>query len=428
LFSRNILNLSSVILTTKHNRKTMNTKKELPFLLILIAALGYFVDVYDLLLFSVVRSSSLKDIGVSTANSLTTGLDLLNWQMFGLFLGAVFWGILGDKKGRKYVLFGSILIYSLANLLNSQVHTITEYAVCRFIAGFGLSGELGVGITLVAEVMPIKHRGIGTTIIGSFGLLGAALAAIVGAELGWRPAYIFGGVMGLALLFVRAGVTDSEMFKDLQRKNTNIPRGDIKMLFQPQRLMKLLKCVMVGLPVYFVVGLLITAAPEFGKAFGMNPLPEAGKAVMYAYIGMAIGDVLCGLLSQYLKSRKKALLIFSVLSGGTIALYLYYNVQSLQAFYWLCGSCGFGVGFWALINTNTAEQFGTNLRATVATLSPNLIRASLIPISMLFTAIKGNIGIVPSATIIGLSCVAISFVSVLTLEETFSKNLKYYEE
>jgi MFS transporter, putative metabolite:H+ symporter len=397
-------------------------------ILITVAALGYFVDVYDLLLFSAVRTPSLKDIGILSTDFLSAGLDLLNWQMIGLIAGGFFWGILGDKKGRKSVLFGSILIYSIANLLNAQVHTVTEYAICRLVAGFGLAGELGVGITLVVESMPIKSRGIGTTIIGAFGLLGAAVASLVSSEFGWRPAYIFGGVMGLALLFLRFGVEESGMFASLLDKKSNIRRGAVSMFLKPQRFLKLLQCVLVGLPVYFVVGLLITGSPEFGKALGISPVPEAGKAVMYAYIGMSIGDVLCGILSQFWKSRKKALLTFSILSGVTIALFLYLKGQSLPSFYWLCGLTGLGVGFWALINTNTAEQFGTNLRATAATLSPNLIRASLIPMAAIFTTLKGNIGLIQSATIVGFSCVFISIISALTIEEIFNKDLDYNEE
>jgi MFS transporter, putative metabolite:H+ symporter len=405
------------------------------YILIAVATLGYFVDVYALILFSVVRTPSLKDIGVPSANFLSTGLDVLNWQMIGLVVGAVFWGILGDIKGRKSVLFGSILIYSIANILNSQVHTVNEYMIYRFIAGFGLSGELGIGITLVSEVMSIKYReyrGIGTTIIGSIGLLGSVLAALVSAEIGWRYSYIFGGVMGFALLLLRGMVEESSMFKslaeELSQKKITVRRGDIRMFFKPQRFLKLLQCILVGLPTYFVVGLLITAAPEFGKTLGISPIPDAAKAVMYAYIGMSIGGILCCYLSQVLKSRKKALLTFSFLSGLTIALYLYSHGQSLSFFYWMCGMCGFGVGFWAIINTNTAEQFGTNLRATAATLSPNLIRASLIPIAALFTFMKGNIGLMPSATLVGAICVAVSGIAVLTLEETFGKDLNYAEE
>jgi MFS transporter, putative metabolite:H+ symporter len=292
-----------------------------------------------------------------------------------------------------------------------------------------LAGELGAGITLVAEVVPKEKRGIGTTIIGSFGLLGAALASVVGLNLGWRLAFIFGGIMGLVLLILRLGVKESKMFETLQIEQSHISRGNIFLLFKrPERIAKLVLCILVGLPVYFVVGLLITGAPEFGKALGIIPTPQAGIAVMLAYIGMSIGDIACGMLSQFLKSRKIALLAFAFLSGITISIFLFLPVSDLSLFYFKCGLAGFGVGYWALINTNTAEQFGTNLRATVATLSPNLIRASLIPITAIFVSLKGNIGVITAATIIGFFCVLISIISTFWLKETFSQDLDYSEE
>lgn len=396
-------------------------------MLIAVAALGYFVDVYDLLLFSAVRTASLADIGVSSADSLTVGLRLLNWQMSGLLLGAVCWGVLGDKKGRLAVLFGSILVYSLANILNAYVQTVEQYQWLRLFAGIGLAGELGAGITLVTEVMPTEKRGIGTTIIGSFGLLGAALASVVGLNLGWKAAFIVGGVMGLVLLVLRLGVVESGLFEEVRRQH--IPRGNLLLLFKRLgRLRKLVLCVLVGLPVYFVVGLLITGAPEFGKALHVNPVPKAGVAVMLAYIGMAVGDVICGIISQVWKSRKKALLTFGILSGITVGIFLFFPGSGLTQFYWRCGVVGFGVGFWALINQNTAEQFGTNLRATVATLSPNLIRASLIPISMCFNFLKADFGVISTAVIVGSFCVLISIVSTLRLEETFQKSPDFTEE
>lgn len=396
-------------------------------MLIAVAALGYFVDVYDLLLFSAIRTASLADIGVSSADSLTIGLRLLNWQMCGLLLGAVCWGILGDKKGRLAVLFGSILTYSIANLLNAYVQTVEQYQWLRLFAGAGLAGELGAGITLITEIMPTEKRGIGTTIIGSFGLLGAALASVIGLNFGWKTAFIIGGVMGLVLLVLRLGVAESRLFEDVRRKQ--IPRGNLLLLFKrPGRLGKLALCVLVGLPVYFVVGLLITGAPEFGKALGIDPVPKAGMAVMLAYLGMAAGDVICGVISQVWKTRKKALLTFGVLSAVTIGIFLFFPGSSLSQFYLRCGLVGFGVGFWALINQNTAEQFGTNLRATVATLSPNLIRASLIPISIFFNLLKPGFGLIPTAVAVGSFCVLISILSTLRLEETFQRPSDFTEE
>lgn len=404
-----------------------NEEQNKIYLLIIVAALGYFVDVYDLLLFSAIRTPSLADIGIQGSDSLEVGLRLLNWQMCGLLLGALCWGVLGDKRGRVTVLFGSILIYSIANLLNAYIQTVQQYEWLRLLAGFGLAGELGAGITLVTEVMPKEKRGIGTTIIGSFGLLGAALASIVGLELGWRTAYIFGGIMGLALLILRLGVSESKLFEQVRHKP--ISRGNIFLLFKrPKRLAKLVLCVLVGLPVYFVVGLLITGAPEFGASLGVSPIPEAGFAVMLAYIGMAMGDVICGIVSQLSKSRKKALLTFALLSGITISFFLFFPSTDLTVFYVKCGLVGFGVGYWALINTNTAEQFGTNLRATVATLSPNLVRASLIPIAWFFNLLKGNIGLFDTAVFVGSICVLTSISSIYYLRETFGVDLDYNEE
>ncbi len=395
--------------------------------LIAVAALGYFVDVYDLLLFSVIRTPSLADIGIPSTESLSVGVKLLNFQMVGLLLGALCWGMLGDKRGRLTVLFGSILTYSIANLFNAHVQTLGAYEFWRVLAGFGLAGELGAGITLVSEIMPVEKRGVGTMIIGSVGLLGAVFASVIGLKLGWRNAFTVGGVMGLILLVLRLGVSESKLFKEIL--GTAVSRGDIVLLFKkPQRAGKLALCVMVGLPVYFVVGLLITGSPEFGKVLGVSPVPVAGIAVMLAYIGMAAGDVVCGFLSQIWKSRKKAMLSFGLLSGIAIGMFLFFPGKTLTEFYWRCAFVGFGVGFWAIINTNTAEQFGTNLRATAATLSPNLIRASLIPISFCFDFLKKGLGLFYAAVVIGSFCVLISILSTLSLPETFRKNLNYNEE
>jgi MFS family permease len=399
-----------------------SSDKKKMWMLVVVAALGYFVDVYDLLLFSAIRTTSLADIGVQSMDSLSVGLRLINWQNLGLVIGGLGWGLLGDKRGRLAVLFGSILTYSAANLLNAHVRSVEQYQWLRLFAGIGLAGELGAGITLVAEVMPPKIRGVGTTIIGGFGLLGAALASVIGLEMGWRTAFTVGGVMGLALLVLRFGVSESKLFEQLRHKH--VVRGDLFLLFKrPRRLGKFVLCVLIGLPVYFIVGLLITGAPEFGKALGVEPIPKAGVAVMLAYIGMSLGDIVCGLISQLLKSRKKALLSFAILSGITIGVFLFAPGKTLTQFYWKCGFVGFGVGFWALINTNTAEQFGTNLRATVATLCPNLIRASLYPISSGFALLKNGFGLITSATIVGFLCVSVSILATLPLQETFGKDL-----
>ena len=177
------------------------------------------VDMYDLFLFSINRVSSLKSLHISGEQLLADGIMLLNLQMAGMLIGGIFWGIMGDKKGRLSVLFGSILIYSIANIGNGFVTTVTQYAVLRFIAGFGLAGELGAGITLVTEILPKERRGYGTTLVATVGIMGALLAYFVSHLFDWRTAYFIGGGLGLILMILRVRVFESGMFMKLKEKN-----------------------------------------------------------------------------------------------------------------------------------------------------------------------------------------------------------------
>jgi MFS transporter, putative metabolite:H+ symporter len=394
--------------------------------LIIVSALGYFVDAFDLLIFSVVRKASLADLGVSSADSLSVGLSLLNWQMAGLLLGGVLFGMVGDRRGRLAVLFGSILLYSLANLANAFISTIGAYKALRFLAGFGLAGELGAGVAIVTEVMSAKNRGIGTMIVATCGLLGAAVASIVGTMMPWRTAFIVGGVMGLVLLILRIGVAESELFRKIAA--TQISRGNFFSLFTSlDRLKRYMLCIGVGLPTYFVVGLLVTGAPEFGKTLGLTETPVAGTAVLLCYLSMSFGDIVCSLLSQKLKSRRLPLAIFNGICLAAISLYLFAPPSSLQGFYFRCALMGFGCGFWALVATNAAEQFGTNLRATVATSVPNFIRGALIPITFLYQQLKPSVGLITAAAIVGIGCALLGIASALASRETFAKDLDYTE-
>ena len=164
-------------------------------LAVLVAALGYFVDIYDLILFGAVRGPSLQALGFSPADVQDKGILLLQLQMGGMLVGGILWGIIGDRRGRLSVLFGSIILYSIANLVNGTVDTLTGYAICRVIAGIGLAGELGAGITLVSELMDKERRGLGTTIVAATGILGGVVAGIVGGAVpgipavDWRTAY-----------------------------------------------------------------------------------------------------------------------------------------------------------------------------------------------------------------------------------------------
>jgi MFS family permease len=400
---------------------------------VIVAALGYFVDVYDLLLFSIVRVNSLKDLGITGEAQMTDGLFLLNMQMIGMLIGGVLWGVLGDKRGRLSVLFGSIITYSVANLANAFVGTVGEYALWRFIAGIGLAGELGVGITLVAEVLPKESRGYGTTIVASVGILGAVLAAFLADMFTWRQCYIIGGVLGLSLLALRVGITESGMFK--QVKISGHTRGDFLSLFKKKQIfLKYLRFILIGLPVWYAVGILITLSPELGIALHIQGAVNSGQAVMYCYAGLAFGDLSSGLLSQRLRSRKKVLYIYWALSAFSASLYFLLQGIELQAFYYLCAFVGFTVGSWVVFMTAAAEQFGTNIRATVSTSVPNFVRGAVVPMTGLFAFLKINLpdwGLdttLEAAIITGVIVLAVAVWAITGLRETYEEDLNYMEQ
>lgn len=403
--------------------------KKLFSLPVIVAALGYFVDIYDLLLFSIVRVTSLKSLNVVTEQDLLSkGIFLINAQMVGLLIGGILWGIMGDKRGRLSVLFGSILLYSLANIANGFVTTVDQYAFLRFIAGIGLAGELGAGITLVSEVLPTRLRGYGTTIVASVGLFGAVAANLVAHVVkdNWQVAYFIGGGLGLALLITRISVLESGIF--LKVKEETPDRGNfVKLFTNRDRLSRFLSCIFIGLPIWFVIGILITFSPELAREIGFTGDVVAGNAVMVSYLGLVGGDITSGLLSQYVKSRKKIVLWFILLTVAFILLYLFAPVKSLSFFYVCTFSLGFGVGYWALFVTIAAEQFGTNLRSTVATTVPNFIRGTVLPLTLAFQFLAQYTGLIYSALIVGVCTIIIALVALRTLRETFGRDLTFLE-
>lgn len=393
--------------------------------IVIVAALGYFVDIYDLILFSIVRISSLKSLGVQGDELLSSGVLLLNMQMAGMLIGGIIWGILGDKRGRISVLFGSIIMYSVANILNGMVTDVTQYAVLRVIAGIGLAGELGAGITLVSEVMSKEARGYGTTIVASVGILGAVVAALVADFFEWRTAYYVGGGLGLLLLFLRIGVYESGMFKNI--KTEEVSRGQFHHLFTNRaRFFKYLKCIMIGAPLWFVVGVLVTFSDAFAKALGVQGIAPS-KSVMFCYIGLAVGDLLSGFLSQYFKSRKKIIFAFVLSTNILIIFYLFINSFGPFYFYTICLLLGVSCGYWAVFVTNASEQFGTNLRATVTTTVPNFVRGSVVPLTLLFQFLISSVGIIYSAAIVAGLALVLAYISAAKMEETYGKDLDYIE-
>lgn len=394
---------------------------------VIVAALGYFVDIYDLLLFSIVRVPSLKFLGVPEKDLLQEGVFLINMQMAGMLIGGILWGVLGDKKGRLSVLFGSILLYSLANIANGFVTGVEQYAVLRFVAGIGLAGELGAGITLVAEILPREIRGYGTALVASVGVLGAVLAYFVADLFDWQIAYFIGGGLGLLLLLLRVSVFESGIFKELKEKP--VTRGNFFSLFTSTRqFYKYFNCILIGLPIWFVIGVLVTFSPEFGVALGVETPVKAGKAIMFAYIGLSAGDLTSGMLSQSLASRRRVVLLFILLTALFVAFFLLLPIRSALGLYLVCGGLGFSIGYWALFVTIAAEQFGTNMRATVATTVPNFVRGSVNLITPLFLALSGQFGIIMGAGLVGLLTLVIALLALRNLHETFGRDLNFLEE
>lgn len=401
---------------------------------VIVAALGYFVDIYDLLLFTIVREPSLAGIGVilsDTPQVIAASTKIINWQMVGLLIGGVLWGTIGDKKGRLSVLFGSIALYSVANFATGFVQTVDQYAWARFIAGIGLAGELGAGITLVSELLPKDKRGVGTSLVAGVGLFGAVFAYFVYKFTNdWRLCYMIGGGLGIGLLLLRISVSESGMFHSL-KEQVGIQKGNFFMFFNNgKRFKKYLLAILIGLPTWYVIGILVNLSNRFaGALYGENTI-ESGRAIMYAYVGIAIGDILIGLVSQYFKSRKKALLSFYLLCMLFLVLFFSSINNNDSTMYFICGMLGFSTGFWAIFITMGAEQFGTNLRATAATTIPNMVRGALPLINLMFLNLfqkSWGWSLIQSGIITGIVIMVITFIAFYFTEETFHKDLDFVE-
>ena len=403
---------------------------------VLVASLGYFVDIFDLQLFNIISKSSLQGLGITDPVMIGKyDYSLFLWQMGGMLAGGLIWGIVGDKVGRKSILFGSILLYSLANIGNAFVTDMTQYSIVRFIAGFGLAGELGAAITLVSEIMHKEKRGYGTMVVVTMGALGAVAAVMLQkANLSWfglanwQTMYLVGGVLGLLLLLMRVGTFESGMF-DTMKKNENVRKGDFLMLFNNRkRMLKYLACIAIGLPVWYCIGILIKFSEGFATTIGVvGPKPDAAFSIMYAYIGLSVGDLISGILSQIFRSRKKIVFVYFIATSLITVLFLTWHGMSTTLFYFMCFAIGTATGYWALFVTMAAEQFGTNIRATVASTTPNFVRGAVIPIVLSFKALEPSFGNVQSAFIIGGVCMLISLISLFYLKESFGKDLDYSE-
>ncbi len=410
--------------TNKHSIPIFN-------ITVIVAALGYFVDIYDLLLFTIVKKSSVIAVGATDATLLADSTRIINWQMFGLLLGGIIWGVLGDKKGRLSVLFGSIILYSIANFFTGFIQTVDQYATCRFVAGLGLAGELGAGIALVSELLPKNKRGVGTSLVAGIGLFGAVAAYFTYqfTDENWRLCYKIGGGLGVLLLFLRLGVAESGMYNQL--KISNVQRGNFFMFFNnARRFKKYILAILIGLPTWYVIGILVNQSDRFGKAIFGSTTIDSGRSIMFAYTAIAIGDILIGLVSQYFKSRKKALLLFYLLCVVSLLIFFSSFNNSDARMYAICSLLGFSTGFWAIFVTMGAEQFGTNLRATAATTIPNMVRGALPLINLMFLNLfqkNWEWSLLKSGMVTGIVVMTITFIAFYFTEETFHKDLNYIE-
>jgi MFS family permease len=405
-------------------------------LVIAVAALGYFVDLFDLVLFSILRVPSLQALGITDPQELTTvGKHLLDIQLVGMLLGGLAFGMLGDRLGRLKTLFGSILLYSVANILNAFVTDVWQYEILRFIAGFGLAGELGAGITIVAEMLPTSKRGIGTTIVASVGLLGAVAAGVVASYVPWNWCYLIGGVMGLALLALRVGVAESGLFESMraQAEARGVQRGNpLQLLWPPKRLARFSLVILSAMPIWFVGGVMFVFAPEIGRAMGIAEPIQPAKVIFWAYLGVVIGDVASGSVSQVIQSRTRTIIAFLALLAASIALFFTFAPKGAEYFYGFMCLVGAATGYWAIFVTTASEQFGTNLRATAATSAPNFVRATAVPITSIWLAMKGTpeapgLDVVTATWVLGICCIAVGIIAALALDETFHRDLDYLE-
>ncbi len=401
--------------------------KQIVSMAVIVASLGYFVDIYDLVLFGVVRMTSLKSLGFSGPSLLSKGVFLLNMQMTGMLIGGLFWGILGDKKGRVAVLFGSIFLYSTANIANAFVHTIPFYAFWRLVAGIGLAGELGAGITLVAESLSKETRGYATTIVATVGVSGAVVAGLVAEFFSWRMNFFLGGLLGFLLLALRLSVKESGLFENAQ-SNQTIKRGEFLRFFTKKDLFfRYVRCILIGLPLWFVIGILVMFSPELSRVAHVTGPIEAGKAIMWGYAGLVVGDCMSGVLSQITRSRKKILLLFLALLSLGVILYVFARGCSPFAYYCLIVYLGIASGYWALFATVAAEQFGTNMRATASITIPNFVRGGVVPMTLLFQWLAQRTSLVHAALYVGIGVICLAGISMLLMEDTYGKDLQFYD-
>lgn len=393
---------------------------------VLAAGLGFFIDAFDLFLFNVYRIPSLKDLGVQGDDLTKVGEHLLSIQMWGMMAGGILTGVLADKKGRVAALFGSILLYSVANIANGFVHDVDSYAIIRFFAGMGLAGELGAGITLVGESMPPEKRGYGTILVATLGALGAVTAGLAGDFLPWRQAFISAGGAGFLLLLFRMKSMETGLY--IESKKSTTPKGSLIQLFRsPKRAVKYLSCILMGVPIWYSVGLLITLTPELAKWHQLEGVKLSTCFILFQ-VGIASGDLSSGILSQLFHSRKKVLLGYMLIAIlATIAhFWLLYHNGNIAITSFLMG---LGCGYLSVFVTATSEHFGTNLRVTVTATVTNFMRGAVVVLIPLHQWLEKTfqLTLTNGLLITGLLVWILALLATALLPDTYGKNLHFEE-
>lgn len=437
------------------------------------AALGYFVDLFDIVIFGVVRVNSLIGLKLQGAEITDWGIRLLNLQMLGMLIGGFAWGYVGDRLGRRFALLSTIAVFSFANLANAYVGTVEQYAALRFLAGFGLAGELGAGVTLVSELMPKNRRGYGITLVSFLGLVGALTASYVGSHFEWRNAYFIGGSMGLVVLLLRfVGMAESEMFEKHDAPNgrqqvailgwiaapliiallwlmfgngsalaqLGLPPVIVTVallaailagLFTPQRsfITKFYAVTAVGVPIWFVSALFVNLAPEFGKALALtdfDPKTFVGQVLAWQASGLALGSALTGVFSEWVGSRKRVLWICL---AGLAALVVVQStlLHDAASYAHLMFGVGLFQGYWTAFIAMAAEQFGIDVRATVSSSIPNIVRAMTVPVTLSVRGLEPVAGWTHASLLVGAIVFVLALLGLSQLQETYGKNLDYAE-
>lgn len=402
------------------------TQAKILSLPVILAALGYFVDVMDVWIFAANRVASLKDLGVPAEYILDVGVYLLNMQMGGMFLGGLLFGVMGDKFGRTRVMFASILAYSIGTLANAFVQDIHTYAALRFISGVGLAGELGLAITLINEILPKEKRGYGAGIIAGFGIMGGVVAALMAHVIDWRVSYAIGGIAGLILLAFRMKVHESALFSTVP---DGTRRGSLWMLFSHrERAMKFIRWVCLTLPIWFIAGIMITFGPEIVKMkYGIDI--TAAALIIVCTTAIAMGDFISAWISQIVKNRRVVIVFFMFTSLLAFLLFIEtrLTLNEIEIFF-LYILMSLGVGCWILCVTAASESFGTNLRATVTTAVPNFSRGSAVLTTLSIAGLKNYMSLIEAVLWVGLVVFSLAFWAILSAPETFGKPLDYLEE